>query len=115
MSMNIHFRGVREIKIVALNDKIEEQIEWYTEQWQTPTNVSYEIERSPDPIKAYEEHVLSIGRDEYVPLYDPKDIFHEGPIIGRTKINHAKLHIEEFREWCNMMRNAGFKIEGIVL
>lgn len=51
MSMNIFVEATREI-IVKKTDKESKQSQ-FVKVWQTPTNISYEIQKTENPLEAY--------------------------------------------------------------
>ena len=108
MSTNIHLRAVREI-LVPKTGKKETQTQKIS-VWQTPTEVSYQIEKSDDPIAAYKEWVVSVSNDEVLDIYDPDDYFQERKPIGKHVMNEGKEHIERLEQEISQLQSEGFEI-----
>jgi hypothetical protein len=106
--MNIHILASRNVIVEKTGEKsVQEE---YFDEWQTPTKVSYEIEKSDNPIQAYKDWVMSISRDEEVTVYAEDDILNEGEPIGTKTVNYGEYHIEQLNEWIEVYKNAGYEI-----
>jgi len=108
VSTNIHFKAEREILVVKTG-KTDTQVEYVT-VWQTPTNVTYDIVNSPDPIVAYIDWVKSVSNDVQEPVYADDDIFHEEEPIGTETFNPGLLHIKDFEHAVQNLGNDGYTI-----
>ncbi len=109
MSMNVYFEALRDVFVPALG-KTDVQRE-HISVWQTPTDVTYEIVQSDDPIKTYFDWVRSISKEEEEPVYADDDIFMENGPIGTELVNHGESHIEELEKLFDQYRKRGYKIE----
>lgn len=108
MSMNIHIDAKRDITV---NKTGEETTQTYDlDVWQTPTNVSYEIVKSDNPLKAYKDWVLSIAQDTVEDVYSDDDIFCENPPISTRIYNAGKVHVRELEEEIEILQDAGYEI-----
>lgn len=96
MSMNIFVEATREI-IVKKTGKESKQSK-FIEVWQTPTNVSYEIQMAENPLEAYYDWILTNSSDEKEPIYAPGDLFCEGDVIGYKIYNAGIEHVEKIRK-----------------
>jgi len=110
MSMNIIFVAQREVT-VNRTGKTSVQEEEFDCVWQTPTNVSYDIKNSADPIQAYKDWVMTFSEDKEWPIYADDDIWCEKEPIGFDIINDAKYHIERLENWIKVMEEEGFTIQ----
>lgn len=111
MSMNFYISAKREILIVGTG---ETDYQWERfDVWQTPTNVSYSLLNSENPIESYINWVNERGKTliREVPVYDPNDIFCEGEPIGTELYDPAKEHIDELRKWLTMIEKGKYKLE----
>lgn len=108
MSTNFHIYGKREIKIIKTGGVAKQ--ETYFDCWQTPTEVTKMLVKSPDPIKAYKDWIMTLSVDEVTPIYREADIFCEGPVLGYITINPAKDHIKELETWVLDCEKEGFTI-----
>lgn len=108
MSINIYFEAAREIIVKKTGKTDIQTID--RECWQTPTNVTYKIHNSQDPVKAYCDWVLSQSEDETVDVFDDDENF-----IGRKVINFGKEHVNEFLEWVDEMKRNGYDVRTAVL
>jgi hypothetical protein len=113
MSMNIHFAGVRDIQVVKTG-AIERQ-EDYINVWQTPTEVTYNIANSDNPVRAYVNWVLTQSEDIQEPVYADDDIFGEHEPVGHTTYNPARDHAAAFLKEVRLLRRCGFAIEAQVM
>lgn len=113
MSMNIHITAVRDI-IVSSTGEHSQQSEWF-DCWQTPTEVSYTISRSENPVDCYKKWVQSVSTTRDIPIYEDDDIFGEKDVIGYEKYNPADDHIKELDDWINIHKKSGYTIEVIIL
>lgn len=107
--MNILIYGEREIIIPAI-DKQETQ----TKQvfvFQTPTEVSYEILESSDPIAVYCDYVLSVSEETTIDIYSVNDFFQECEPIGTETFHRGKDHIEELMQDIQSLKESGYKIK----
>lgn len=112
MSTNIHIKAVRNIIIPAIN-KQEVQEVYFEGVYQTPTKVSHAIRDSFDPIAAYKEWVLATFTNSYKePIYPEWCVmWDEGDIIGYREVNPAVEHCVRLDDWCNGMKEEGYRIE----
>ena len=110
MSMNVHIIGTRKIKVIKTRKTETQRIYFY--EWQTPTNDSYRILNSADPIQSYRNWVLERAPDmeEREPEYAPDDWLCERDPIGETISNAALEHIQELDEWIAESEAEGYKI-----
>ena len=108
MSTNIHFRAQRDIQVIKTGE-ITQEVR-HLGVWQTPTEVTWEIKNSVDPIKAYADWVAAQTGDEQEPIYAEDDIFSEGEPVGFETINVGKLAAAEFLEIVDIMQKEGFEI-----
>jgi hypothetical protein len=106
--MNIHILASRNVIVEKTGEKsVQEE---YFDEWQTPTKVSYEIEKSDNPIQAYKDWVMSISEDTEFPVFADDDIFGERGQIGTKTVNYGEYHIEQLNEWIEVYQNAGYEI-----
>ena len=109
MSMNILFEAVREV-VVKKTGKIDIQTIEY-EVWQTPTNDTYKIHDSANPVKAYCDWVLQYdAKDEIVDVFDDEE-----NLIGSKTVNFGKEHIDEFLEWVKSAESEGYEVRTVVI
>lgn len=108
MSMNILIVGLRDVLVLATNRR--ETQSTYFEAYQTPTRVTYAIEKSDNPTQTYIEYVESFGQEITVPRYAEDDPFEMGDPIGQDTYNLALDHIEEFKEWLAMCEKSGYTV-----
>jgi hypothetical protein len=111
--MNIYFLAEREIFVPGI-DKSTKQKK-YIHVWQTPTNVTYEIVKAKDPIKAYFEWVLKVSEEETRPVYAEDDIFNEREPIGQETFLPGKVHIEELKICFDSLKKDGYTIKAIIM
>lgn len=112
MSMNVHIYA--EIEVQNLKNKQKRTLQEPFRAWQTPTDETYKIVRSDDPIKSYCDWVLSVSKEKQLERYAPDDIFNEGPVIGYDTYHPGKEHVAELMEWVENMREIGtVKVEVI--
>ena len=71
MSMNVYIYA--EYEVLNLKNKQKRTMQEPFDAWQTPTEDTYRIVRSDDPIKAYCDWVLSISKEEQLELYALED------------------------------------------
>lgn len=112
MSMNVYIYAEYDIEILTNKRKRTMQEPFHA--WQTPTDETYKIVRSDDPIKSYCDWVLSVSKEERLERYAPDDIFSEGPVVGYDTYHPGKEHVAELLEWVENMREIGtVKVEVI--
>ena len=75
--------------------------------WQTPTEETYKIVRSDDPIQAYCDWVLSVSQEERLERYAEDDIMCTGPVVGYDTYHPGKKHVAELLEWVERMKSLG--------
>lgn len=110
MSININVRATREIIVVKTGvSEIQSQI--CSMIWQTPTVVTKAIMACEDKKQAYIEWVEAKSKDETQLVYEESDIFHERAPIGVEVVNYGKIHVDEFKSWCDIMESKGYEIE----
>ena len=105
MSMNVYIYA--EYEVLNLKNKQKRTMQEPFGAWQTPTEDTYRIVRSDDPIKAYCDWVLSISKEERLARYAPEDILSEGPVVGYDTYHPGKEHVAELMEWVERMREVG--------
>lgn len=111
MSTNIHFYGIRDIKVIKTG-RCEQQIH-KIDVWQTPTTVTYAIMNSleKEPVKAYAAWAANLTGEEQEPRYAEDDIFCEGDPVGYDVINPGRRHAADFLKEVRRLRRLGYKIE----
>lgn len=109
MSMNIFFEATRDIQVIKTG-KIEVQTATRS-VWQTPTEITYEILKSADPIAAYKAWVLTQGETVKVPVYAEDDVWEWDDPIGFRESNAAEEHVCELDQWIKDMTEAGWSIK----
>ena len=115
MSMNIGFKATREIQVVKTG-AIETQSMYFTSVWQTPTEVTYQIKGSEDPIQAYKNWVMAQEGCVYTDsVWADDDIWHECEPIGTVTVDLRAQHMDEFELWIRHMEQQGCTIEAVVL
>lgn len=114
MSMNINFIAMREVT-VNHTGKVSVQVDEYDFVWQTPTKVSYEIQKSNDPIQAYKDWVMTFSEDKKIPIYADDDIRCEKEPIEFEVVNDAKDQVQRFEDWIKLMEEEGFTIHAEVI
>lgn len=114
MSMNIAFVARRGIAVLKIG-KLDVQEVWNNWVWQTPTEITYTIKNSDDPIQAYKDWVMTFSKDEELPIYDDEGVWMEKEPVRFETYNAAKQHIERFQEWIDDMTQEGYTIEAEVL
>jgi hypothetical protein len=113
MSMNIHFVATREIQVVKTGQR-ETQEGQFKGQWQTPTDVTYQIMSLADPIQAYRDWILSVTEDYEVDVYAEDDFFREREPVGTETQNDGRYHLKEFDVWITSMTEQGYDISAEV-
>lgn len=109
MSTNIHFLGIREVKIVKTGKISTQEIRF--DELQTPTRVTWDIMESTDKVQTYKDWVLrECSRDEEFPVYAEDDVFGEGDPVGVEIYNAGKEHLEKFDAWLKMCEEEGFEV-----
>lgn len=108
MSTNIHFRAQREILVIKTGRQEIQHV--YFDQWQTPTEVTLRLMRSHDPIAAYRDWILSMGRDEELGLYAEDDPFEEREPVGKMIYNASQDHVDEFDQWICTCQAEGYTV-----
>lgn len=109
MSMNLHIIAEREVLVVKTKKKDVQSIEFGA--WQTPTDVSYKIQKAADPIQAYKDWVLAQSFDEEEPVYAEDDLWGEREPIGTETYNAGKEHITDLDCWVEEAQDEGYDIE----
>ena len=111
MSMNVFITAQREVTFKRKSGELGTniQVEKFS-AWQTPTDITYKILGSDDPINAYCEYILTLFQDKKGPVYDPDDVFCVKDPIGTRIYNPAKEHIAEFKKWMQEMEEEGYTI-----
>lgn len=112
MSINIHIFAKRKITFKKKNGKRSGAIQEITfPAWQTPTDVSRAIMRSPDPAQEYKDWVeRDCSRDDFLFVYAEDDLFEEGEPVGTVEFNQGKEHLRAFEEWLGMCDEEGFEV-----
>jgi len=109
--MNLCLYGERTIAYKDGNRKrrtSKQQIEF--ECWQTPTEVSYAIKSSPDPLVAYSNWVKE--NDSPYEEYDYADgnwSLDEEP-CGKILVSPAEQHLTKLSEWLCLAQEEGYAI-----
>lgn len=107
MSMNVYFEAVRDITVNKTGE-VTTQLVCY-DVWQTPTNVTYEIVNSKNPVEAYCEWVRKISEDEEIEVLDDNDV-----VVSRVIVNTGDGHIKDLLEWVEIMRNDSYEIRAAI-
>ena len=85
MSMNIHISAERIVIVKKTGQESSQRV--YFDCFQTPTDITYQILDTTDPIKAYKEWILS------------------------ETFNSGKLHVQELEEWIDSNEAVGYEID----
>jgi hypothetical protein len=112
MSMNVYISASREVSFKRKDGSIstETQTDKF-DAYQTPTDVTYDIVESDDPVQAYIKWVEDVcSHDEQMAVYADDDLFNEGEPVGFVVYNSGKEHIQSFREWINEVEEAGYVV-----
>ena len=109
MSMNILFEASRVIQVV--NTGATEVQKTRFETWQTPTEITRNINCADDPVQAYKDWVMTFSEDVEEPIFDENDLWEEGEPVGSWIRNDAKAHIAEFDQWLAAMERGGWIVE----
>jgi hypothetical protein len=107
--MNIEIIATRDIQVIKTG-KIDEQTMIF-DAYQTPTNITYKIHDSEDPIQTYIDWVRSGAEDFEYPIYADDDFLNERDPVGYEIYNAEKRHIEDFLEWVQYATNEGYEIK----
>ena len=110
MSMNIHIYAKREVIVTATGEK---DFQWKRfDAWQTPTNVSYAIANSDNPVESYIGWVKSIGKGliREVPVYAEDDIFGERNPLRYETCDPAQEHIDDLNEWIDHVKSQHYEV-----
>ena len=105
MSMNVYIYA--EYEVLNLKNKQKRTLQESFGAWQTPTEDTYRIVRSDDPIKAYCDWVLKVSEEEVLERYAPDDFMSEGPVIGYDTHHPGEEHVAELMEWVERVREIG--------
>ena len=117
MSTNLQIYATR--KVITLQNKESEQIIYFTDMFQTPTKVTYEILNSDDILRSYKEWVYSLGYpDKIVPVFkDYSDYIDycvnedDSNKIGTKISNIAIDHIDVLYKWIELCESDGYEIK----
>lgn len=109
MSTNIHFSATREIMVVKTGKHDVQTIQYDVRQ--TPTDVTWAIKESADPVQAYREWVLANSREEAYEIYAYDDVFQERDPVGYETYNPGEIHIADFDAWVKMCDENGYTIQ----
>lgn len=109
MSMNIWIMGERKI-FVPKTESFDTQTVKF-DAWQTPTKVTHAILASEDKLQAYKDWVLSITKEEQIPVYAPGDIFGEKDPIGMRPYHSGKEHIADLDYWVEHITSQGYTLD----
>ena len=112
MSMNVYIYA--EYEVLNLKNKQKRTMQESFDAWQTPTEDTYRIVRSDDPIKAYCDWVLKVSEEEVLELYALEDILSEGPVVGYETYHPGKDHIAELMELVENMQEIGTVEVGVI-
>jgi hypothetical protein len=114
MSMNIAFEATREIMV--MKTRTTELQSQFFNVWQIPTEITYKIVDSDDPIQEYKDWVMSHAGCTYTMLvYAEDDPFGDGEPIGSKTVDPRVDHLTEFEQWLKTMEQTGYDVEPIVL
>jgi hypothetical protein len=111
--MNIAFKANRQIYVPVINKHEVQSV--MIEVWQTPTEVTYRIHNSTDPLSEYFKWVESVSIVSKIPIYADSDIFGEEEPIGYEEVNDGLDHIEDTKDHVHELIKDGYEIESIVL
>ena len=107
--MNIH---ISRSMVVTTPTGIEKMIEENFDCIQTPTNISYQIINSENPIESYKNWVIeNYGEDETFAIYAEDDPFGEKEPIRYSIINDGKEHNKRLNYWLQESENEGYEVE----
>lgn len=109
MSMNFYIRGTREIT-VNKTGAVETQNCDY-QPWQTPTVVTYELLKQPDPVAAYKAWVMSKAVDEQEAVYREDDFMCDDDPVGFKIVNAGKEECEQVDTWIAAVTALGYELE----
>lgn len=109
MSMNVNWIATRKIRVVKTGRLTEQTISF--DALQTPTKVSYEIQKSADPQQAYIDWALSYSKPTPMPIYADDDLFGEGQPIDHELYCPYLEHVARFREWIAECEQNGYTVK----
>ena len=109
MSMNIEICGKREIT-VNKTGAVEIQ-EWSRSAWQTPTEITYAILKSANPVEAYKEWVMTQSFELQDSVYAEDDIWREKEPIRFESYDPAKIECDSLTEWIAEITALGYVVE----
>lgn len=107
MSMNINLEMSREVFVKKIGQTCI-QTE-HIDLWQTPTEISYEIQDSDNKLEAYGKWVLSISKDEEEDIFEADDIFCAGKPVRKNTFNSGKSHMENLVEYIRFLEAEGYE------
>lgn len=110
MSMNIYIEAKREVIVTATGEK---DFQWKRfDAWQTPTNVSYAIVNSDNPLESYVNWVKEVGEELVceIPVYAPDDFFCEGAPVSHETYDPAQEHIDDLNEWIDHVKSQHYEV-----
>ncbi len=113
MSMNILITATRKVTFKKKNGRRGSEIQTVKfREWQTPTQITYDILASKDPAQTYIDWILrDCSLDIETPVYAPADIWEEDKPVGTRVWNAGKEHVAEFRAWIEQVEEDGFIVK----
>lgn len=114
MSMNIHIEATRDIQVIKTGKVVEQTIS-FDGQWQTPTDVSYAIARSDDPLAEYSRWVMNRTAPVTFNVYAEDDVFSEREPIGTQTYHPGEMHLSDLGLWIDGCIAEGYEIHWVVL
>lgn len=112
MSMNVYITAVRKITFKKKNGKTGTEMQTVEfAAWQTPTNFTYKIVSSANPVQAYIDWVMARNRDEQIPVYHNDDVWGEGTPVKYEIYNACKEHVQILQEWIAEVEENGYTVK----
>jgi hypothetical protein len=108
MSINIQFIATREIKVVKTGKTDVQEISFPT--YQTPTEVTFQIKNTVNPVQAYKDWVMQESQDEVMDIYAEDDLFEECDPVGTRTFNPDRDHCERFDTWLKEVEQEGYEV-----
>jgi hypothetical protein len=112
MSMNVFIKAERTVTFKKKNGRQGRDTQ--TTRFpalQTPTDVSYKIVASSNPVQAYIDWVKTTSRVEQLPVYAEDDIFGENDPIGFEEYDAAQEHIVKLAKWVQQIEEDGYTVK----
>jgi hypothetical protein len=114
MSMNIYFEASREVRVLSTGRNAVQKVQIH-DVWQTPTDISYKICESADPIQEYFDWVMSVSEEQTIPVYADDDVFCEREPIGSKTYHPGKEHIEDLKKYFNALIKEGYEVRPVLI